>query len=73
VTELQTELAAANSELLYRELDLDKIRMQYEMEIHAQIGTGNTQVARALLRQVRAKYQLAMVWIEIDQLRGEIK
>ena len=67
---LEDEIAAAESELLYRELDLDKVRLQYEMEIRAQIGSANTHVASALHRLMKARYDSVMAWERLDALVG---
>ena len=67
---LEREMAAAKSELLYRELNLDRVRLQYEMEIRARIGSANADVARALHRLAGVQYQRALVWEQIDALTG---
>lgn len=68
--QLDTELNAARTDLLYRELDLDRVRLQYEMEVRVRIGGANTEVARALLRSARVRYQRALVWEQLDMLAG---
>ena len=69
---LETELNAARTDLLYRELDLDRVRLQYEMEVRARIGTANYEVARALHRLALVRYQKALVWEQIDMLAGKL-
>ncbi len=68
---LQTEIAAAKSELLYSELNLDKVRLQYEMEVRARIGSANAGVARAIHRLARTRYQHALAWEKLDGLAGK--
>ena len=70
---LQLELAAAESELLYRELDLDKVRLLYEMEVRAQIGSANTHVANALLRLTKAQYSRIVHLEMLDALTGRMQ
>ena len=62
IEHLSLEITAAENELLYRELELDKIRLQYEMEVRARIGGANKDVARAVLRLIKAKYGRALAW-----------
>ena len=69
---LETELNAARTDLLYRELELDRVRLQYEMEVRARIGTANYEVARALHKLALTRYQKALVWEQIDLLTGKI-
>lgn len=68
---LETDLTAARADLLHRELDLDRVRLQYEMEIRARIGTANYEVARALHKLANARYQKALVWEQLDLLAGK--
>ena len=65
---LDTEIRAAEAELLYTELDLDRVRLLYEMEVRARIGSANAEVAAALHRLARARYQRALVWDRLDIL-----
>ncbi len=69
---LNSEVGAAKAELLYRELELDKVRLQYEMEVRARIGSANAEVAKALYRQKKAEYERAFVWEEIGALLGGV-
>ncbi len=68
--EAETELAAAKSELLYQELKLDKVRLQYEMELRARIGSANADVAKAILRLAKVRYRKALLWERIHALAG---
>jgi len=68
---LETDLTAARADLLHRELDLDRVRLQYEMEIRARIGTANYEVARALHKLANARYTKALVWEQLDLLAGK--
>lgn len=72
LSNLELEISAARAELAYRELDLDKTRMEYEMEIRARIGSANEQVARALHRNIKLLYDRVMVWEQIDAMVGAV-
>ena len=65
---LDTELRAAEAELLFSELDLDRVRLLYEMEVRARIGTANSAVAAAISRLAHARYERALVWDRLDIL-----
>lgn len=65
---LDAELRAAEAELLYSELDLDRVRLLYEMEVRARIGTANAVVAAAINRLAHARYRRALVWDRLDIL-----
>ena len=65
---LDTELRAADAELLHSELELDRVQLLYEMEVRARIGRANADVAAAVHRQARARYQRALVWDRLDGL-----
>lgn len=68
---LQREnISAAKTHLLYRELALDKVRLQYEMEIRARIGNANMHVAEALHRLAMHQYAHALAWEKLDALVG---
>jgi outer membrane protein TolC len=66
--QLEAEITAAKAELLYRELELDKVRLQYEMEVRARIGGANKDVARALHRLAKARFDRVMVWEKLDAM-----
>ena len=68
LVQLEAEIKAAQAELLYRELELDKVRLQYEMEIRARIGRANKDVARALHRLAKARFDRVMVWEKLDSM-----
>jgi len=66
--QLDAEITSARSHLLYTELELDKVRLQYEMEVHARIGSANAEVAKAVYELAAARYRKALVWEKIDAL-----
>ena len=65
---LDTELRAADAELLHSELELDRVRLLYEMEVRARVGRANADVAAAIYRQARARYQRALAWEKLDAM-----
>lgn len=62
--EQQIEQNAQN--LAYRERALDKSRLLYEMEVSAQIGQAQADMAKLLWQDARSKYKRALVWEKID-------
>jgi hypothetical protein len=60
----QIEQNAQN--LAYRERALDKSRLLYEMEVSAQIGQAQADMAKLLWQDARSKYRRAMIWEKID-------
>ena len=67
---LDAQKTAAQADLLSRELALDKVRLQYEMEIRAQIGAANAAVAKAMERLKRLDYERAYAFEAFDALTG---
>ncbi len=65
---LETEIRAAEAELHFSELELDRVRLLYEMEVRARIGSANAMVAAAVYRVTRAHYQRALAWSRLDIL-----
>ncbi len=64
----QAELNAAKKELEFREHELDRIRMEYELDYRASIGKGNLNVAKALYRVMKANYEKVLIWEQLDTL-----
>ena len=65
---LGLERAAAQRELAYRELDLDRLRTLYELERRADLGDGMARFSHARLRAADADYRLALAWERLDAL-----
>ncbi|MCY4313789.1 MAG: TolC family protein [Gammaproteobacteria bacterium] len=68
LTSNQAEMNAANRELEYREHELDRIRLEYELDYRASIGEGNLNVAKALYRLMKANYERILIWEQLDSL-----
>ncbi len=64
----QLEINAANQELEYREHQLDRIRLEYELDYRASIGEGNLNVAKALYRLMKANHEKILIWEQLDML-----
>lgn len=64
----QIEQNAQNLE--YRERALDKSRMLYEMEVKAEIGQAQADMARLIWQDAQAKYNRALIWEQIDAILG---
>jgi hypothetical protein len=68
LNQLNIERRAAQAELLYREYSLDKVRLQYEMEVKVRLGLANTMVAKALTRVAKTNYEIGLTWEKLDAL-----
>ena len=66
----RNETDAASTELDYRERELDRIRLEYELDYRASIGAGNLNVAKALHRVIRTEYERVLIWEQLDALAG---
>jgi len=60
----QIEQNAQNLE--YRERALDKSRLLYEMDVSAQIGQAQADMAKLLWLDAQAKFQRVLIWEQID-------
>jgi hypothetical protein len=56
--------------LEYRERALDKSRLMYEMEVSAQIGQAQADMAKLIWQDARAKFKRALIWEQIDAVLG---
>ncbi len=55
-------------EMNFRERVLDKARLLYELEVRAQIGQAQADMAKALWEDSTARYERAVIWEQIDAL-----
>ena len=67
---MDASIVAANANLLHRELELDKVRLQYEMEIRARIGSANMEVARGVYELYKLRFEKIRLWEQIEYLAG---
>ena len=69
--EILNQQIQQNAENLeYRERALDKSRLLYEMEVRAQIGQAQADMARLIWQDAQAKYKRALIWEQIDAILG---
>ena len=68
--QVDARIVAANANLLHRELELDKVRLQYEMEIRARIGSANMEVARGVYELYKLRFEKIRLWEQIEYLAG---
>ena len=68
--QVDASIVAANANLLHRELELDKVRLQYEMEIRARIGSANMEVARGVYELYKLRFEKIRLWEQIEYLAG---
>lgn len=74
--ELQS-LAARRQEMKtmreYRDLNLDRSRALYEMEVTADLGDAMVQITEAEYLSAQADYKMAEAWTRLDILTGQLK
>ncbi len=56
----------------FRELDYDRSRSLYEMEVASDLGDAQTRISEHRLLQARNKYELALAWARLDALTGRL-
>lgn len=54
-----------------RDLELDRSRALYEMEVNTDLGDAMTQISAARLARRREQYELALAWVELKLLMGD--
>ncbi len=67
---LNQEIGQHAQNLEYRERALDKSRLLYEMEVRAEIGRAQADMAKLLWLDAQAKYQRALIWEQVDAVLG---
>lgn len=65
---LQREAVLARAD--YRELELDRSRALYELEVRADLGDAMVQSTAARLARVRTEVEAALAWARLDALVG---
>jgi outer membrane protein TolC len=58
--------------LQLRELELEKSRALYEMEVKADLGYSMTDLTDAQLKSAQTNYQLALAWYRLDLLTANV-
>lgn len=71
ITQLQnTERSAAGKYIDYRDLQLERSRGLYELELKSNLGTSMVETSQANLRARRIEYQLALSFAHLEALTG---
>lgn len=71
--ELIVKREEAEVRLVLKELELEKSRALYEMEVKADLGYSMSELTNAQLNSAQTDYQLALVWYKLDLLTANIK
>ena len=56
----------------YAELDLDKTRALYELEVTSDLGYTMVRFSEAERKLVQTKFEIALAWAELDALSGKL-
>jgi outer membrane protein TolC len=67
---LKVQRDEATAGMDYRELYLDRSRALYELEVNADLGDAMVRLTEAELGIVRAEFNTALVWAQLDALTG---
>lgn len=70
VSVAKVQVEAAQAELNYRELYLDRSRADYELEFKTDLGDAMGRWSAARLDMAKAQHALAIAWAELDLLTG---
>jgi outer membrane protein TolC len=73
IEELSVKREEVKVLLQLRELELEKSRALYEMEVKADLGYSMTDLTRAQLESAQTDYKLALAWYKLDLLTANIK
>lgn len=57
----------------YRELNLDRSRALYEMEVKTDLGDAMAQISEAEYLSAQTDYKMAAAWLRLDILTGQLK
>lgn len=67
---LDSERQSTKTNVLYRDLALEKARAEYEMELKTNLGTSMAETQVAQLRRRAVEYRLALAWARLEALLG---
>lgn len=67
---LQFDQQAIEAQERFREIDLDRSRTLYEMEVQADLGDAMVQISEVRLRRYEVLFNIALAWARLDVLRG---
>ena len=72
VEELKAQRDETEVLLVLRELQLEKSRALYEMEVKADLGYSMSALTEAQLKSAKTDYQLALAWFKLDLLTANV-
>ncbi len=72
IEELSVKRESLDVLLELRELKLEQSRVLYEMEVKADLGFSMVELTEAQYAQAQNNYQLALAWIRLDLLAGNL-
>lgn len=55
----------------YRELDLDRSRTLYELEVKTNLGNAMVAISEARFNQTKTEFDLALAWMELELIVGK--
>lgn len=55
----------------YRELDLDRSRTLYELEVKTNLGNAMVAISEARFNQAKTEFDLALAWMELELIVGK--
>lgn len=55
----------------YRELDLDRSRTLYELEVKTNLGNAMVAISEARFNQAKTEFDLALAWMELELMVGK--
>lgn len=67
---LDSERESTRIKSQYRDLDLEKARAEYEMELKTNLGTSMAETQVAQLQRRAVEYRLALAWARLEALLG---
>lgn len=71
--ELIVKREEAEVTLVLKELELEKSRALYEMEVKADLGYSMSELTKAQLQSAQTDYQLALAWYKLDLLTANVE
>jgi outer membrane protein TolC len=69
---LQVERTAARVRVDYRDLRLEQVRGQYELEMATTLGGTMKELTEAQWMAAKVEFELALAWAELDALAGKL-
>ncbi|MBF0256133.1 MAG: TolC family protein, partial [Gammaproteobacteria bacterium] len=70
--DLKLRQESLKTQAAYRELNLDRSRALYEMEVNTDLGDSMVRISQQRLDEAELSYQAELTWAEIDALSGRL-